>query len=331
MKRPVMSDRNGMTQPPGVTMTNRHHRSGSEPRPQTKRATRTLVAASLLALLAACGGGDDVATERAMNAVGGSPGLIPSEPVTVAGVVPETREGNNQGDPPTTCQALFPGVESLSELKLNTGEDPLVYDPLRGNAYPTGISLETYGADGDEKGLYLKWSTPGDPDYDYHVYGIVVKGGNAHNVYDYLAAAGSDPFPKVTKDEGLGAPAFVNNAGKTIQPAISHYNVCYVPVPKMKSQWCSPGYWRQPQHLGSWAATGIAPTELYSSYFGTPPVKSTAKPCRSASANPTLLQVLELPQCYGGAAFNAVGDLLSEAHPDVNFTGERVPDSCPLN
>jgi len=41
--------------------------------------------------------------------------------------------------------------------------------------------------------------------------------------------------------------------------------------------------------------------------------------------------VLQSPQYYGGDAFNAVGDLLSAAHPDVNFNGERIEDSCPLN
>lgn len=49
-----------------------------------------------------------------------------------------------------------------------------------------------------------------------------------------------------------------------------------------------------------------------------------------ATTNPTLWEVLQAPQWYDGDAFNAVGDLLSAAHPDVNFTGERVEDSCPL-
>jgi hypothetical protein len=47
------------------------------------------------------------------------------------------------------------------------------------------------------------------------------------------------------------------------------------------------------------------------------------------TTNPTLLQVLQGPQYYGGAAFNAVGDYLSAIY--VNFTGIRVPGSCPLN
>jgi hypothetical protein len=50
---------------------------------------------------------------------------------------------------------------------------------------------------------------------------------------------------------------------------------------------------------------------------------------RGMTTDPTLLQVLEGPQYYGGFAFNAVGDYLSGIY--VNFTGIRVPDSCPLN
>lgn len=87
-------------------------------------------------------------------------------------------------------------------------------------------------------------------------------------------------------------------------------------------EWCSPGYWRQPQHLDSWDATGISPDDAYNDYFG--PVFAD---------NPTLLQVLESPQTYnrkGNGSFNNVGDLLSGAHPDVDFDGERA-ENCPLS
>jgi hypothetical protein len=97
------------------------------------------------------------------------------------------------------------------------------------------------------------------------------------------------------------------------------------------AQWCSPGYWRQPQHLDSWPAS-ISPNDLYSSWIQpNPPVSSKANGCKNAPANPTLITVLTHPQCYGGDAFNKVGDLLSDAHPDVNFLGTRVENSCPLN
>jgi hypothetical protein len=84
------------------------------------------------------------------------------------------------------------------------------------------------------------------------------------------------------------------------------------------AQWCSPGYWKQNHHLGSWVATGISPNAPYNDYFDP-----------DLEGNPTLLYVLENPNSYGGELTNMIADLLSGAHPDVNFTGERV-DNCPL-
>ncbi len=89
-------------------------------------------------------------------------------------------------------------------------------------------------------------------------------------------------------------------------------------------QWCSPGYWRN--HPDAWAATGISPNTLY----GETAVSKLGQKA-GAPTNPTLWQVLQSPQYYGGDAFNAVADLLSDAHPDVNFDGTRYEDSCPLN
>jgi hypothetical protein len=92
--------------------------------------------------------------------------------------------------------------------------------------------------------------------------------------------------------------------------------------PPPAGEWCSPGYWRQPHHLDSWAATGISPDEKYNAYFDP-----------DLPGDPTLLEVLQSPQRYnrGTDSFNKVGDLLSGAHPDVAFGGKRVEDSCPLN
>jgi hypothetical protein len=45
--------------------------------------------------------------------------------------------------------------------------------------------------------------------------------------------------------------------------------------------------------------------------------------------DPTLQQVLDNPSAYGGEAGNFVADILSAAHPLVNYTGSRS-DSCPL-
>jgi hypothetical protein len=82
-------------------------------------------------------------------------------------------------------------------------------------------------------------------------------------------------------------------------------------------QWCSPGYWRN--HATNWPA-GASPDDRYSVIVGAPAVEG----------NPTLGDVLRSPQTYGGDAFNAVSDYLSGLHPDVDFRGTRVEDSCPL-
>jgi hypothetical protein len=87
-------------------------------------------------------------------------------------------------------------------------------------------------------------------------------------------------------------------------------------------QWCSPGFWRQEHHLDFWEPTGYSPDDYYNAVIdGYGP---------QVPGNPTLWEVLRNPKKYARlGAFNAVADLLSDAHPDVNFTGERT-DYCPL-
>jgi hypothetical protein len=97
------------------------------------------------------------------------------------------------------------------------------------------------------------------------------------------------------------------------------------PTSPAPGNWCSPGFWKN--NPGAVAETGVDMSQSYNALFD-PDVDGTSK---GGVANPTLQQVLDSPQFYGGEAFNNVGDLLSAAHPDVNFTGERVEDSCPLS
>lgn len=113
---------------------------------------------------------------------------------------------------------------------------------------------------------------------------------------------------------------------------ISHVTFCWNPDDAQDDgEWCSPGYWRQEHHYDSWAATDHNPSDLFFDALGYAPKLSKLGVRDGATANPTLGQVLNAPQYYGGDAFNAVGDLLSDAHPDVNFSGVRVEDSCPLD
>jgi hypothetical protein len=77
------------------------------------------------------------------------------------------------------------------------------------------------------------------------------------------------------------------------------------------SEWCSPGFWRN--NIGAWAATGYSPTsidEVTGVSFG---------------------KILANPRTYARTGdFERIADILSAAHPDISFSGERTPDSCPL-
>ena len=99
-------------------------------------------------------------------------------------------------------------------------------------------------------------------------------------------------------------------------------------------EWCSPGFWRNSPIAAGEAASagGFSLDDPYGDSFG--PITGINERQRvrlGLPIEPTLAQVLQYPQVYGGAAFNDVGDKLSDAHPDVDFTGERVEDSCPLS
>jgi hypothetical protein len=139
----------------------------------------------------------------------------------------------------------------------------------------------------------------------------------------YCVKAGSANQGDGPESSELDPPKPCVTISHSTEKDISHYSYSEGPCPEEpptpKAQWCSPGYWKQKQHLGSWAATGISPDEKYNNYFNP-----------NLDGNPTLLQVLRSPQTYGGGATNKVADLLSKNHPDVNFTGKRVEDSCPL-
>jgi hypothetical protein len=230
-----------------------------------------------------------------------------SAPTSDGGVAPyiieNTASGSGGGN--RTCAdvglAFFgdAGYYEFSSERVN-------YNGSFDSAFPAGLVVNT-------DGTYVSFSST------FSIGAVIVKGSNDANVYVYE--------PQVNSDSGLASPP----TGTQQNPAgLSNITFCWNPdEPVIEGQWCSPGYWRQSHHLGSWEATNISPDELYSAYFG-PPTLSRQGMRQNAETNPTLWQVLQSPQWYGGEAFNNVGDLLSEAHPDVNFTGERVEDSCPL-
>ncbi|MGA5202264.1 hypothetical protein [Streptomyces variegatus] len=100
-------------------------------------------------------------------------------------------------------------------------------------------------------------------------------------------------------------------------------------TPPGDAQWCSPGFWRN-HHPEEWGPTGLTGSESYSSVFnGDLPSRTQAGINAGAPTNPSILFVLQNPQYYGGDDTNRIADELSDRHPDINFTGERV-DNCPL-
>jgi len=121
--------------------------------------------------------------------------------------------------------------------------------------------------------------------------------------------------------------------------------------PQVTCAGCTPGYWKQCQHLDSWAATSFSPDDVFNTVFTV-----------GAYVNPqtnqpyTLLEVLglngngncspdaEQPSCklkpngdaigktgcdpiFPNLGFHAVAALLNAAHPDVNYgytSGELI-------
>ena len=89
--------------------------------------------------------------------------------------------------------------------------------------------------------------------------------------------------------------------------------------------WCSPGFWRNHQELSPTSLNA-----LYSSVGGPVTTYSTKKTaCAGKSSAPTLQNVLEAPQCYGGPAYNAVATYLS-CLAFTNCGDETTGDNCPL-
>jgi hypothetical protein len=252
-----------------------------------------------------------------------SPGTA-STPVSDAGVTPYIIDGDNPGGN-RTCEEVGeafygdPDYYSCSSGRINyNGSFQGDFDDVTGNegCDAQEISVQVVGP-------FVSW-TAEDP-----LGAGIVKGSDDANVYNY------DPLR--SSDSGLASPP--NASGKF--SGLSNLTFCWNPdeggeecPPCEAGEWCSPGFWSQPQHLAEWEATGYSPTDLYSDpdIFGEAPPVADTRPCGDASVDPTLLEVLQSPQCYGGDAFNNVGTLLSIAHPCINYTGtiSVEGESCPL-
>jgi hypothetical protein len=85
----------------------------------------------------------------------------------------------------------------------------------------------------------------------------------------------------------------------------------------LRFEGCTPGYWKQKQHLDSWVATGYSPNQNLESVFNVPDSYGLD--------DATLLQALSFQGGSGNtaAARNllraATAALLNSAHPDVDY------------
>jgi uncharacterized repeat protein (TIGR01451 family) len=140
---------------------------------------------------------------------------------------------------------------------------------------------------------------------------------------EYTISEGTPPAGTTFDSCSPASPVTVV-AGETLTVTCNNITV--------EAQWCSPGYWRNHPDAADEAAAagGFSMDDTYSSIFGSAPPLKPQGVRADAPTDPTLREVLDNPQWYGGDAFNIVADLLSELHPDVSFTGERV-ENCPLN
>jgi hypothetical protein len=232
---------------------------------------------------------------------------VASTPVSDGGVTPYKIDGANSGGNRTCAEVghAFFGDENyyqFSSERVNYDEDTDTFDA----SFPAGLSVSV------TDGTYVSFNS------SFGIGAVIVKGGNDANVYVYE--------PQANSDSGLGSPP--NASGHSA--GLSNLTFCWNPKPEPE-EWCSPGYWRQDHHLDSWEATGISPDDKFIDAIGYAPTLSNKGKKDGATTDPTLWQVLQSPQYYGGDDFNAVGDLLSALHPDVNFMGNRVEDSCPLD
>jgi hypothetical protein len=101
---------------------------------------------------------------------------------------------------------------------------------------------------------------------------------------------------------------------------ISHFSLIFVPEPDFdEGEWCSPGFWRANANKKGASQWPVLTDTLYNAVILSP----------SVEGNPTLLDVLNSPQTYGGEAFNAVGTYLS-TEKGLKVT-DPIVHNCPLS
>jgi hypothetical protein len=172
---------------------------------------------------------------------------------------------------------------------------------------------EVCGAFGDGTGAS---GGTGKIDVDGDLASVFVSAPSGYLIDAYCVKAGTDVV-LVIVDPAKASLQLTAPNGKDV----SHFSLRFIPEVS-EGEWCSPGFWRnQP---GQWP-DGFHGT-FYNDY-------AYAFAPATLPGNPTLDEVLASPQTYGGAAFNNVADVLSEASGfSVVYTedGGRV-HNCPLS
>jgi hypothetical protein len=142
-----------------------------------------------------------------------------------------------------------------------------------------------------------------------------------------VAAGGVLGFGFVSQAGAASSATSTTTTTSTYTPPTTTTTTTTPPTttPPGGGEFCTPGFWKN--NPGAVAETGVDMSQSYNALFD-PDVDGTKK---GGVANPTLQQVLDSPQFYGGEAANNVAALLSAAHPDVDFDGERTEDTCPLD
>lgn len=219
-------------------------------------------------------------------------------PATARGVIPVEYPGNfvSQPDNNQVCydMSALGYIGEVTQDMVGIKMDP-----------PVPYTDDYVGLTISPDGRFLDWTAFRDA----RVLAIIVKGGNAYNLYDYTSLSYSD-------DQFLHSPVFQRN-GKWITPAISHYNLCYVDPPAPDNfNGCTPGYWRN--HADRWL--GVLPTADFDAVFGV----------NLFSPDITLGAAIKFPQTYGVFAFHSVAALLNSYGgvpnaPDTeNYPNESV-------
>lgn len=147
---------------------------------------------------------------------------------------------------------------------------------------------------------YVSWSFNGN----HCGLAVILKGGNAANVYVYDASCQSD--------QGLASP--LNMGGQV--PELSNITFCWNECPD-ENQGCTPGYWKN--HTDAWE--GYSPSDKVGEVFDIPDCLDDCSPLGGA----TLLEALS----FGGGktdcdaarllVHHAVAALLNASHSGVNY------------